>query len=247
MYSFFVLYSLGPLRTAKNRKCAKWSTEATLHSQVWRKILQVHGLPQLAQTRRIPWTPASARTSVAMGQCKFSNLNSWKTFLGPNPQNGITRKFPAMTPPFPRDSRPAACHATACAPLSCHEARPPWAGFRDGDLPPPFPGGVGFWHPPVFQGSQLRWRNVLFFYQKKRRFKTSDTMNGRGNQIATRNIKYVESLQFNRFQQHCYTDDLTNLSPIIFRKGFSKFIHLLKWLDLVIPPQRNQPTTWGFW
>ena len=124
------------------------------------EILQVHGLPQLAQTRRIPWTPKGTHLR-GHGTMQIFQPELLENILGPNPQNGVIRKFPAMTPPFPRDSRPAACHATACVPPSCHEARPPWAGFRDGG-PPALSGRGGIWHPPVFQGSQLRWRNVLF-------------------------------------------------------------------------------------
>lgn len=186
MYSFFVLYSLG-LCERLEQKMRKVINRSHTPLPGMEEILQVHGLPQLAQTRRIPWTPKGTHP-WPWDDGKFFNLNSWKTLLGPNPQNGVIRKFPAMTPPFPRDSRPAACHATACVPPSCHEARPPWGETRDGDLPPPFPGGVESGIRPFSKGHSCGGE-MCCFYQKKRRFKTSDTMNGRGNQKATRNIK----------------------------------------------------------
>ena len=166
-----------------NRKCAKWSTEATLHSQVWRKSCRSMACPSwlrpggsLGHLKALawPWT------------MQIFNLNSWKAFLGPNPQNGVIRKFPAMTPPFPRDSRPAACHATACVPPSCHEARPPWGETRDGDLPPPFPGGVESGIRPFCKRHSCGGEK--FFYQKKRQ-KNFWHYEWEGNQIATRNIK----------------------------------------------------------
>lgn len=236
-----MLYSLG-LSERLEQKMQPWSTEAT---------------PRYGgKSCRSMACPSWLRPGGSLGHLKARTRGQWmmqvfqpellENILGPNPQNGVIRKFPAMTPPFPRDSRPAVCHATACVPPSCHEARPPWGETRDGDLPPPFPGGVESGIRPFSKGHSCGGE-MCCFYQKKRRFKNFWHYEWEGNQKATRNIKQVQSLQFNRFQQHCYTDDLTNLSPIIFRNCFSKFIHLLKWLDLVITLQHNQPTTWGFW
>ena len=191
MYSFFVLYSLG-LCERLEQKMQPWSTEAThQHKQRWLRGNELHSTARYGGNPAGPWpAPAGSDQEDPLDTClghfawpwddgKFSNLNSWKTLLGPNPQNGVIRKFPAMTPPFPRDSRPAVCHATACVPPSCHEARPPWGETRDGDLSPPFPGGVESGIRP-FSKRHSCGGEMCCFYQKKRRFKTSDTMNGRG-------------------------------------------------------------------
>ena len=151
VFVFCALFSW-TLRTAGTENAA-------VINQVWREILQVHACPS--------WL----RPGGSLGHLKGTHFRGqWtrqifqpellENTFGAKPPKRVIRKFP-------RDSRPAVCHATACVPPSCHEARPPWAGFRDGDLPPPFPGGVGFWHPPVFQGSQLRWRQCVVFLPKR--------------------------------------------------------------------------------
>ena len=110
-----------------------------------------------------------------------------ESIFGAKPPKRRHPEIPCHDPTFskrfqagsvPRDSMRATKLSRGKAAMGRNQRRRP---------PPALSGRGGIWHPPVFQGSQLRWRKKKI--PKETAAKTSDTMNGRGNQKATTNIK----------------------------------------------------------